>query len=125
MIHRKRRFSVGTVDTPEELAEKLEQTIWTRCTGFRLGSYLWLNDSTGPDGAQEYAVVREDSRLQLESITVSWCTPAELRSYIDACVRGLWEGYYWASNCFVSEPPITNLIETPEQHRATYCPACD
>ena len=42
---------------------------------------LWLNDSTGPDGAQEYAVVREEDLMQVESIPASWCSEDELIHY--------------------------------------------
>lgn len=73
MIHEKRKFYIGDIDTAEELAEKLTQHTWTLCTGFRFKGYLFLNDAFNEDGAAEFAVVREDSGIQVESITFGWC----------------------------------------------------
>lgn len=67
----------------------------TLCTGFRLrgplGYFLFLNDSTGPDGAQEYAVlhlneVRPTGILAtpIESLTVSWMSYEMLLGCIHA-----------------------------------------
>jgi hypothetical protein len=75
MFHRGRTHRVAEIETAAELAERLVEHTWTLCTGFRHGGLLWLNDSTGPDGAQEFAVVREGR--QIESITFSWCSRAE------------------------------------------------
>ena len=38
--------------------------------------YLFLNDATSGDGAQEYGAIKRlpDTWLQVESITFSWCT---------------------------------------------------
>ena len=47
-------------------------------TAFELHGYLFANDSTCADGAQEYAVLRtsvdNDSLKEIESITFSWCS---------------------------------------------------
>lgn len=56
MLHKNRRWCVTPVASAEELAEKLTEMTWCGCSGFRLGGYLWLNDATSPDGAQEFAV---------------------------------------------------------------------
>ncbi len=56
MFHERRVWSVSPVASAEELAKKLTEMIWCCCNAFELGGYLWLNDSTCPDGAQEYAV---------------------------------------------------------------------
>lgn len=79
MMHRDRVFRVTAVESPEELAAKLFETIWTLCTAFSLGDQTWANDSTSPDGAQEYAVIRNGR--QVESITVSWSTPERMAEY--------------------------------------------
>lgn len=84
MMHANRTYAVAEVSTAEELAAKLTDCTWCGCNGFRFGSTLWLNDSTGPDGAQEYAVAREESPgvyRQIESITVSWCDAAKVAEY--------------------------------------------
>jgi hypothetical protein len=70
MIHLDRTFFVTDVETAEDLAEKLTEQTWTLCTGFRLDNLLFLNDSFSEDGAQEYAVIRDNR--QVESITFSW-----------------------------------------------------
>lgn len=88
MIHGKRKFSITDVGTAGELATDLTQHTWTLCTGFRHGGYLFLNDSFGPDGAQEYAVIRESDGVQVESITFSWCDEGKAREYIEAIVAG-------------------------------------
>jgi hypothetical protein len=43
---------------------------------------LLVNDSTGPDGAQEYAAL--DARGQFESITFSWMNVEKAVDYIVA-----------------------------------------
>ena len=59
MFHNKRVWCVSPVASAEELARKLTETTWCCCTAFALGDYLWLNDSTSPDGAQEFAIYAE------------------------------------------------------------------
>ena len=93
MMHFDRHWCVSAIDTVEELAEKLSRYSWCCCTGFECQGLLWLNDATGPDGAQEYAVVRiptaDDPHFrQIESITVSWCTPQQLQQYITEVQSG-------------------------------------
>jgi|SRR5215472_11785305 len=92
MMHKQRRHYVGTVETAEQLAEKLTQHTWTLCTGFRLGGFLFLNDSTSEDGAAEWAVVRESDSMQVESITFGWCDQAralELLKQLEAGTLGV------------------------------------
>jgi hypothetical protein len=106
MLHKNRRFVVVDVASPEELAEKLTQHTWCGCNGFRLGELLFLNDSTSPDGAQEYAVVR--GGRQIESITFSWCTVAEALGHVRQLLDGtLGEDALGA---------VSNRIESPAQH---------
>jgi hypothetical protein len=81
MMHTGRPFAIRDVSSAEELAELLTQHTWTTCTGFRLGSWLFLNDSTSADGAQEYAIVRDG--CQYESVTFGWMTQARALDYID------------------------------------------
>ncbi len=77
MLHSKRIWSVSFVASAEVLAHKLVHYTWTGCQAFQLGSYLFANDSTSADGAQEYAVLRassgDEELVQVESITFSWC----------------------------------------------------
>ena len=76
MIHESRRFHLVVVDSVGQLVDDFKKYTWTLCTGFSLQGFLFLNDSFSEDGAQEYAVVRDGQ--QIESITVSWMSRAEL-----------------------------------------------
>ena len=67
-----RRWCVTDVSCAEHLAVALTGQTWCGCTGFRFGGYLWLNDATSPDGAQEFAVVRIRDHAQVESVTFGW-----------------------------------------------------
>jgi len=106
------------VETTEELAEKLTQHTWTLCTGFELAGYLFLNDSTSEDGAQEYAVVRRPSVpgrpfLQVESITFGWCNRQEAQGYIRQVIQGTSDA---------TGRPVTPAIEPAAEHgRCGYC----
>ncbi len=95
MIHTKRRWMVSIVDSPQTLAEMLTKRTWTLCSGFAVAGYedyLFLNDAFHEDGAQEYAVltggVAAATHCQIESITFSWCEPAQAREYIEDVLRG-------------------------------------
>lgn len=110
MLHRGRVHTVTDIASAEELAAKLVERTWTLCTGFRHAGLLFLNDSTGPDGAQEYAVVR-DGR-QVESITFSWCTVPKALEII----RGLASGSLSADY----GPAAERLDLSPNHH----CPHC-
>jgi len=109
MMHRSRRFAVGNL-LATELADKLKESTWTLCTGFRCGRFLWLNDSTSEDAVQEYAVVRESDMFQVESITVSWCTKERLY------------GYAVAPGSVESFGKITNPIDKVDEHER--CALC-
>lgn len=123
MMHRKRRWSVGPALSPEDLAEKLTQRTWTLCTGFYVEGhpdYLFLNDATHEDGAQEYAVVHwctfDGKRVgvQIESVTFSWCTEAKALELIRDLLAGQ-DDSAMATECY----PV---VEPPEQHgRCSLC----
>jgi hypothetical protein len=107
------------VASAEELAEKLVNTTWCGCTGFELGDYLFLNDSTSPDGAQEYAVVKKDGgqgkAVQIESITFSWCHEPMALAYIRDTVAGRYDRRPFARE-------VQLVLESPEQHgRCLHC----
>lgn len=82
MLHIHRHWHVTEQDhTADELVEMLDGRSWTLCTGFRCGAVLWLCDATSPDAVQEYAIVRESDLVQVETVTVSWCTREQLRRF--------------------------------------------
>lgn len=69
-MFKKRGHSVHKLSSIRELAETLYGHSWTVCSGFAAENLIAVNDATGPDGAQEYAIIRNGE--QVESLTVSW-----------------------------------------------------
>lgn len=113
MFHKYRPWSIADETDPAELAKKLTQYTWCGCNGFRLGDYLFLNDSTSPDGAQEYGVIHEPTMQQVESITFSWCSEERGLKYIREVLAGECEPY---------TEPLDLTIQTPEVHdRCALC----
>lgn len=110
MFHEHRRWAIIKVESDDELAEKLAKYAWTRCTGFELSGYLFLNDATGADGAQEFAVVEIDGDdgqpLQLETITTSWCNKEKALGYIRDAIAGRYDRTEFAHPVPVSWEPI-------------------
>ncbi len=101
MMHKARKFGVSVETDPAILAEKIsEEHTWTGCTAFRLGRYIFANDSTGGDGAQEYAVLLDDGSenlRQVESITFGWCPPAKALEYVQDVIAGKYDAEHYAS----------------------------
>jgi hypothetical protein len=103
LIHRTRVFRITPVGDVATLVEKLHQRTWTACTAFQLHDVVFANDSFSPDGAQEYAILR-DGR-QIDSLTVSWCTRAELECAITNYVAGKVHGDDGAVALRTDHPP--------------------
>lgn len=113
MMHRRRVFRVSDrYDTPSLLARALVEHDWCTCNGFSVGHLLLLNDSTGPDGAQEYAVFDTRTRLQIESLTVSWMTRERLEAVIASLLVP-------GAGCRDMTSPIPSL-----EHPEGVCHAC-
>lgn len=79
MINTRRLWGFTQAESIEELCRILTSRTMTCCTAFRFGRFLFLNDATSEDGAQEYAVLRPEGSawLQVESITFSWISQAD------------------------------------------------
>lgn len=111
MLHSKRVWSVAPAESAEWLAEKLTQHTWCGCNGFSLGGYLFVNDATCADGAQEYGVLRrwDDHYEQIESLTFSWMNEAMALDIIRRVLSGEFDeeryGLVEASR-----------IQTPQEH---------
>jgi len=116
LLHKNRRWSVVDRDHAT-LANELTSNTWTLCTGFRCNGYLFLNDSTSEDAAQEYAVIRESDGKQVESITFTWCTPNEALEYITQAVSGQYDNQAWESGIDMSAQ-----VQSCEHHGR--CPLC-
>lgn len=119
MFHYNRVWCVSPVASAEELARKLIETTWCCCTAFELDGYVWLNDSTSPDGAQEFAVVKKDggngAPVQIESITFGWCDEPKALEYIRGTLAGEDD-----QNSFRRQ--VAPVLQSPEQHGR--CPHC-
>jgi hypothetical protein len=70
MLHRDRAHSVTEVASIQVLAEKLTGQTWSLTSGFTFDGVLFLNDSTGQDAVQEYAVVVRGRQVESLSFTV-------------------------------------------------------
>lgn len=83
-----------------------------------MGKYLWLNDATSPDGAQEFAVIKQcdDSTfVQIESITFSWCDFDAAQRFIEATLAGEDDESDFCRH-------VSPVLQTPKQHGR--CPHC-
>lgn len=111
MMHFNRVWSVREIASADELAEKLSSLTWCCCQAFSIGNYLWLNDATSEDGAQEYAVLkREGDRLiQIESITMSWMNRAEILDCIRETLAGKDDHHDFRQE-------VTATLQTPQEH---------
>jgi len=100
------------VASAEDLAEKLTEHTWTGCSAFELGGYLFLNDATCADGAQEYAVVKplpDGGFEQIESITFSWCNQDRALELIRKVLAGDFDQADYRRL-------VTPRLETSEKH---------
>lgn len=119
MLHKMRTWSLSTVESAEELAVKLTETTWCGCSAFKLpdAPYLFVNDATSPDGAQEYAILKPDGSefVQVESITFSWCSRDKALEYIERIVAGEFDNSTYVSR-------VGARIEPAEKHQpCRYC----
>src|SRR5437016_3599318 len=118
MMHDRRRWMVGSVASPEELAEMLTQRTWTLCSGFVVvghEEYLFLNDATCEDGAGEFGVIKgrvdAPAHEQIESITFSWCTREEGLGFIRQALAGEYD-----VSTFVKPVDLRGKLDAPEKH---------
>jgi hypothetical protein len=117
MMHKNRTWCVAPVADAEALVRHLLRADWTPCTAFRLGAYLFLNDSTGAEGGQEYAVVKDlggGTFRQVESFTVSWMDEPLLREALGQVLAGEFDAADYAR-------AVTPRLEPPESHHCGHC----
>lgn len=120
MLHRHRRWTVAIVRSPRELAELLTEWTWCCCNGFRVQDtpYLFLNDATGPDGAQEYAVIKQHDDgtfFQVASVTFSWLEARRARVAIHDLLGGKYDHQDTRSR-------VCPILESAAEHG--HCPHC-
>ena len=116
MLHRKRAWSIAPAESAEWLAYQLTQCTWCGCDCFRLGRYLFANDATCADGAQEYAVLRPDGGhyVQIESLTFSWMSESKALELIQRVLAGEF------NNDVFGELIDRRWLQTPEDHGRCY-----
>jgi len=124
MLFSNRIWCLTEVPSSKLLAEMLTLQTWCCCAGFFVRGhrdYLFLNDATSGDGAQEYGVLKRaaNGRLwQFESITFSWCSTERAKVLIDECL------FDRCGEPFDFGSLSASQIETPEQHAERICPLC-
>lgn len=115
MFHKNRKWTITQIASAEELAKQLtDYRSFVLCTGFRLGSLLFLNDSLSEDSALEFAVVLEDDkgyRYQVESITFGWLTYQRALEKIQSLQKG---NYYQPSK-------VTPSFDLNPHHSCCLC----
>ncbi len=102
MMHKDRQWGVATMLDNDEIAEKLSEYSYTRCTAFKTAAgIVWANDSTNENAIQEYGVLQRDEGTgewrQLESITTSWCSTETLRTFLDSADAGEFKDDNWGT----------------------------
>ena len=93
MLHKDRHWNLEGVDSPETLACMLTEFTWPLCQAMQLGQYIVANDSASAQAGQEYAMLRPDPDdcswlIQVQYITLSWCTEAAATEILRALARG-------------------------------------
>jgi hypothetical protein len=119
MMHKSRHWTIAAVESPEDLARKLTEHTWCCCNGFSLGGYWFLNDATGGDGAQDYAVIKQVGRdgrpWQIESVTFSWFDYDRALQIICEVLAGAHDDQDWAQ-------AVTPRVQTTAEHgRCGHC----
>ncbi len=111
MLHSNRIWSIAEAESPEQLAYQLTRLIFYRCNGFRLGEYVFVNDATGADSAQEYGVLKPDAGgyVQIESYTFSGSTPERALGFIRAVLAGEYD-----NECY--DRIGADRLESPDLH---------
>jgi hypothetical protein len=89
---------------------------WTLCTGWAIDGYAFLNDSTSPDGAGEWAIVRLSDGAQLESVTFSWMERDEAEAYIARVLAGELDG-----GPTYGSVPLERMLPPDQAHECAAC----
>ena len=122
MLHADRVWVLSEVASAEELAVNLTEQTWCLCQAFTVKGnprYVWLNDSTSEDGAQEFSVLKlglaKGDMRQIESITFGWCDRSKAEGFVRETLNGEDD-----NNEFARQVKAT--IQSPEEHgRCQHC----
>jgi len=121
MFFEKRKYTIkeykSVADDVARLAYDLADVTFCGCQGFKIDNYYLLNDSTGADGAQEYAVFKkvDNQLIQIESITFSWCNHHEALQYISNILFGKYDNENYKS---------IDFAERIDNHKNMSCYLC-
>lgn len=115
MLHSRRVWAIAPAQSAQWLAEQVTQYTWCGCNGFELSGYLFVNDATSADGAQEYGVLRRygEGYVQIESLTFSWMTIERALSIIRRVLAGEFDAERYGH-------VAASQIETVEEHGHCY-----
>lgn len=120
MFHEERVWCVQKAESAEDLTRWLTEHTMCGCCGFELGGYLFLNDATSANGAQEYAVVKlpvdaDVPHIQVESITFGWCSYEKGLLYVRDVLAGRYDRAEYAR-------PVRPRVQTLAEHgRCHFC----
>lgn len=112
MLHSNRIWVVVDAESTEWFVQRLTQYTWCGCNGFRLSNYVFVNDSTSADGAQEYAVLRPDKSdyVQIESLTFSWMSEGAALKITQRVLSGEFDNFVFG------ERIDRRRLQTPAEH---------
>jgi len=101
MFHTGRTWRIAPAASAVDLAHKLTRDPWTANSGFELEGYLFLNDSTGHEGVQEYAVVKKPSEkgtsfVHVKSMTIGRRHFEKALDLIQKSINGEYDKSEWA-----------------------------
>lgn len=116
MLHADRIWVLNEVPTVGGLARKLAEQTWCLCQAFMVHAhprYVWLNDSTSENAAQEFAVIKlglaSGDMKQIESITFSWCNRSRAKEFVLQTLNGKDDHNEFARQ-------VRATIQSPEEH---------
>ena len=113
MLHKRRIWTVTSLDLAEDLAYKLTQYTWCACNAFLLGQYVFANDATCADGTRStpYSVPTgtRSELVQVESITFSWCTTERALELIQRILAGEFDAQSY-------DRVSRDRFQTPREH---------
>ena len=112
MFHKDRRWWVEPVNDARELAQMVMLQKWPLCSGFRLGEYVYLNDSVSETTAVEFTTVKEVARgewVEIDTVTFGWLNLERSFDVIEAIQRGEHDSVWNAK----IRPPV---LESRKEH---------
>lgn len=123
MLHPSRLFAVRDLSSSEELARALAQPAESPELGYRIGQYLFLNDSTNDELFDYYAVLRRlegGGYVQIATHRSGMNGPSEALTFVDSVLRGMYDNRRLQTtvlNPLIKCQPTHDASLGPELHR--------